>query len=143
MKPYVLILLAVVFSACSSESSREHLSCYVDKVIEENTGKEVIISHDDALEQGFVYDFNVDVNGTLIINGEEKYQEVHADKISPVGTHVYAIVQENGIDEDVVYVFDKEFSDVSFQMRKQKIRYEFSCKNGLFSNILESFSGEK
>ena len=130
IKSHMLLLLLV--SGCSIErDDKEHLSCYVNKVIDEQSGVEVEITYDEAIEQGFVYAFVIDKNGTLIINGAEKYQEITIDGISK-RSHVYAVVLDDGIKRSVRYVFDDDYTGVLFQMKEKNISYKFSCQNNFF-----------
>jgi len=128
-KNYLIITTLLFLTGCSEVHTVEYqLRCYVDSVSNENLGKVTLISKEEAIKNNFLYDFKIYSDDFLIVNDMEKYYRKKSTNNDMTDHHFSVLINEK-TNDDVTYIFNKFYTDVSFRLSDRNISYSFECES--------------
>ncbi len=117
-----LLLLA----GCSLERTVEsELECYVNAVVNAQTGVTTEISRQDAIKNNFIYHLVIESGGLLSVNDSEHYREVTLESDA---NRSFSVIHGDNINNDVQFCMTRSFDDVEFILRGEEITYRFECE---------------
>ena len=112
------------FNGCSQESKVVHeLECVLHSVINIKNSKEVVFNRQDAINNGYVYDFQVFSDGKLVVNEADYYVKDQSAKES------YSLLQGQKVNQNMKYIFTHNYENVEFFLKGKGEKYTFDCGN--------------
>ena len=126
-KEHVVIALVFVFLllGCENREAKQRLECYVNEVIITKSNIKKPVTHQEALQNNFIYKLAFYDKGLLVVNDREQFRKANSNSSDRV--RFVAIINDK-INEDVYYSINETSDAVTFHIVPEGITYKFDCK---------------
>jgi len=126
-KKHIMIAFISTFLllGCETREVKQTLECYVNEVIITKSDIQKPVTHQEALQNNFIYKLAIYDNGLLVVNDREKFQKI--DKSSGHYMQFGAVVNDK-INKEIYYSISNTSNNVTFHIVPEGITYKFDCK---------------